>query len=302
MSLEEGPSRGLIWLALSGAVAVISFAAILIKLTPAPAAVIAAWRMGLASLVLLPLVWRSHVRARAREGDKDGLLGGRELLLSLLSGLFLGLHFLAWISSLKYTSVASSVVLVTTNPIFVGLGTRFILQERLGRTLLWGIALSVLGGALIGYTDFRVGPGELLGDLLALAGAVMASSYFLAGRRVRRQVGLLNYIFIVYSVAALLLLAIALASGQPLLGYPGFAYLFLFLLALGPQLLGHTMLNWALKYTSAATVAVAILGEPVGSTILAYFILSEGITPLKALGGLLILVGIYLASRAEDRR
>ncbi len=289
--MGSAPSRPLIWLALTGAVGIISFAAIIIKLIPAPTAVIAAYRMAFAALLLLPFAWR---------GRADfGKIAGRELLLSLLSGLFLALHFLAWIGSLKFTSVASSVVLVTTNPIFVGLGTRFILRERLGRALLWGIALSVLGGLLIGYTDFQFGAEELKGDLLALAGAVMASSYFLTGRHVRQRLGLINYIFIVYGLAAAILLCIVFSTAQPLGGYPGEVYLLLFLLALGPQVLGHSTLNWALKYTSAATVAVAILGEPVGSTVLAYFILGEGITLLKALGGLLILAGIYLASRAE---
>lgn len=289
--MGSAPSRPLIWLALSGAVVIISFAAIIIKLTPAPAVVIAAYRMGFAASLLLPLAWH---------GRTDfGRIAGRELLLSLLSGLFLALHFLAWISSLKYTSVASSVVLVTTNPIFVGLGTRFILRERLGKPLLQGIVLSVLGGLLIGYTDLQFGAEELKGDLLALFGAVMASSYFLTGRRVRQRLGLINYIFIVYGLAAAILLLIVLLTAQPLIGYPGFVYLLMFLLALGPQVLGHSTLNWALRYTSAATVAVVILGEPIGSTVLAYFILGEGITLLKALGGLLILAGIYLASRAE---
>jgi drug/metabolite transporter (DMT)-like permease len=276
---------------LLGAITVISFAAILIKLISAPAVVIAFFRLGLATLLLAPFAWRR--RAELRQFSKY------DLALSLLSGLFLALHFLAWISSLKYTSVASSVVLVTTNPIFVGLGTRFILRERLGTSLLWGIAVSVAGGLLIGYNDLRFGREELLGDLLALAGAVMASAYFLVGRHVRQRVGLFNYIFVVYGLAAVLLSIFVLATRQPLFGYPPKAYLFLFLLALGPQILGHSSLNWVLKYTSAATVAVATLGEPVGSTVLAYLILGEGLTLLKVLGGMLILAGIYLAARAE---
>ncbi len=127
----------------------------------------------------------------------------------------------------------------------------------------------------------------------------MASAYFLVGRHVRQRVGLFNYIFVVYGLAAALLLVVVLAAHQPLFGYPSRAYLFLFLLALGPQLLGHSSLNWSLRYVSAATVAVAVLGEPIGSTVLAYLILDEGLTPLKVLGGALILGGIYLASRAE---
>lgn len=277
--------------ALLGAVIVISFGSILIKLIPAPALVIAAYRLTLATLLLAPFAWQRRAELRG--------LSRHDFLLSLLSGLFLALHFLFWISSLKYTSVASSVVLVSTNPIFVGLGTRFILRERLGRLLIWGIAASVVGGLLIGYNDLQFGREEFLGDLLALAGALWASAYFLVGRHVRQRVGLLNYIFVVYGLAAAVLLIVVLATCQPLFGYPQQAYLFLFLLALGPQILGHSSLNWVLKYTSAATVAVATLGEPVGSTVLAYLILGEGLTPLKVLGGLLILAGIYLASRVE---
>ena len=277
--------------ALLGAVIVISFGSILIKLIPAPALVIAAYRLTLATLLLAPFAWQRRAELRG--------LSRHDFLLSLLSGLFLALHFLFWISSLKYTSVASSVVLVSTNPIFVGLGTRFILRERLGRLLIWGIAASVVGGLLIGYNDLQFSREEFLGDLLALAGALWASAYFLVGRHVRQRVGLLNYIFVVYGLAAAVLLIVVLATCQPLFGYPQQAYLFLFLLALGPQILGHSSLNWVLKYTSAATVAVATLGEPVGSTVLAYLILGEGLTPLKVLGGLLILAGIYLASRVE---
>ncbi|MGQ9478127.1 MAG: DMT family transporter [Candidatus Bipolaricaulia bacterium] len=275
---------------LLGAVAILSFGSILIRLTPVPAPTIAAYRLTLATLLLAPLAWRG--RAELKE------LSRQDLALSLASGLFLALHFITWISSLKWTSVASSVVLVSTNPIFVGLGSRFLLRERLAPLLIWGIAISFIGGVLIGYSDLRFGGKELIGDLLALGGALFASGYLLLGRRVRRRIGLVNYIFVVYGLAAAVLIAIALTSGQPLFGHSGRAYLFMFLLALGPQLLGHSGLNWALRYISAAMVAVATLGEPVGATILAYLILGEGLTPLQAGGGLLILVGIYLASRA----
>ncbi|MFQ6117298.1 MAG: DMT family transporter, partial [Candidatus Bipolaricaulia bacterium] len=272
-----------VYVALFLAIVFISFGAILIKLISAPALVIAAYRLTLATLLLAPFAWRKNGQLKR--------FSKHDLALSLLSGVFLALHFIFWISSLNYTAVASSGVLVSTNPIFVGLGTRFILRERLGPLLLWGIAISILGGLLIGAGDLRFGREEFLGDLLALGGAVWASAYFLVGRRVRQRVGLFNYIFVVYGLAAAALLMVVLVARQPLLGYPGQVYLFLFLLALGPQLLGHSSLNWVLKYTSAATVAVATLGEPVGSTVLAYLILGEGLTLLKLLGGLLILGG-----------
>jgi len=280
---------------LLGGIIVISFSSILIKLISAPALVIASFRLGLATLLLAPFAWRGREELRQLSRSRD------DLLFSLLSGLFLALHFITWISSLKYTSVASSVVLVSTSPIFVGLGARFILRERLSPKLIWGIVLSLAGGVLISYGDLRFDREEFLGDLLALGGAVSVAAYFLIGRRVRRwgQIGFLDYIFIVYGLAALVLLTATLAARQSLYGYPSRAYLFLALLALGPQLLGHSSLNWALKHASAPTVAVATVGEPVGATILAYLILGEGLTLLKGLGGLFILVGIYLAARAE---
>jgi drug/metabolite transporter (DMT)-like permease len=275
------------------AVGVISTAAILIVLADAPPLAIAAYRLALASIILFPFAWRSGWTEIKK-------LSRHDWGLSLLSGLFLALHFWAWVSSLKYTSVASSVMLVTTNPIFVGLGSHFILHERLKRLVVWGILLSVVGGVLIGEGDLSGGSNQLLGDLMALAGALCSSAYFLIGRRVRQATSLLSYIAIVYGMAALILIALALAAGVPLWGYSTATYGALLALALGPQLIGHTTVNWALRYLSAPTVALFILGEPIGSTILAYFILAQGLTWFKVLGGALIIAGIYLATRKQE--
>lgn len=280
--------------ALFAAVGIISFASILIKLADAPALIIAAYRLGIAGLLLTPF-------ALSRQRGRLRALSRRDLGLSLLSGAFLSLHFLAWISSLQYTSVASSVVLVATNPIFVGLGSVWILKERLPRLLVGGILLSVAGGALIGSEDLRLGQGALYGDLLALLGAIAHSGYLLVGQRVRRKTDTLTYIWLVYGMAALILLSALFATHVPLSGYSPRTVLMIVLLALGPQLLGHTSYNWALRYVSAAAVAVVILGEPVGATLLANWILGEGITGPKVLGGALVLAGIYSAVRAEGR-
>lgn len=281
-------------LALCASVAIISSASILIKLAAAPVLIIAAYRLGIAALVLAPVtlaVRREHLRALSR----------RDWLIGAVAGSFLGLHFIAWIASLEYTSVASSVVLVTINPIFVGLGMVVIFRERLHPLLVWGIALSVTGGILIGYSDFQVEGQALLGDLLALLGAVFHSGYLLLGQRLRRRLDLLPYITLVYGMAALLVLAAALVTQQSFTGYAPGTYLVMVLLALGPQLLGHTAYNWTLRYVSAAVVAVAILGEPVGASILAYFILDESLTLLQLGGGALVLIGIYLALRTQRR-
>ena len=268
----------------------ISTGSIFIKLCDAPALIIAAYRLVLASLMLIPYAgykktWRGWGRI--------------EMGWLILSGLLLSLHFAFWITSLKYTSVASSVVLVSTHPIFVGIGARLFLRERLGLNLILGIILSVLGSGLISYGDMTLSKEALMGDGLALVGAMTASGYFLVGRKMRRNQDLLSYIFPVYSTAGLALVLFSLLFQKPFFGYPTTTYLFMFLLALVPQLIGHTTFNWALKYLPASMVSITILGEPIGSAILAYFILGEGLTIWKGLGGISIFIGILIALKKE---
>jgi drug/metabolite transporter (DMT)-like permease len=284
-------NRPLLYTLIGVAIVAVSFGAILIRLAEdVPVLSIAAWRLGVSFLLIIPFSWRkSPLKTMNR----------RDLLLSVASGVFLTLHFILWISSLRYTSVASSVVLVSTNPIFVALGVRFVFKESLSRTLVVATLLSVAGAALIGWGDFRVSGTAFYGDLQALGGAVMASGYFLIGRRVRQRVPLSSYILTTYGTAAILLLGVALATHQRLIGFPKLTYLYLVLLAVGPQLIGHSTFNWALKYLSASTVAILILGEPVASTLLAYLILGEGVTLLKVIGAGVILSGIYLSLHEE---
>jgi len=269
-----------------------STAAIFIKLCDAPALIIATYRMVFASLILLPYALYK----------KTGRTWGRkEIGWLILSGFFLSLHFTFWIGSLKYTSVASSVVLVTTYPIFVGIGSRLFLKERMGLFLIFGIMLSILGSGLISYGDMAISREALMGDGLALLGAITVSGYFLVGRKMRKSQDLLSYIFPVYSTAGFLLVIFSLLSQKNFIGYSWTTYLFLFLLALIPQLIGHTTINWALKYLPASMVAITYLGEPVGSTILAYFILNEALTPWKIFGGILILAGILTALKRKPQ-
>ena len=264
----------------------VSTASIFIKLCDAPALIISTYRMVFASLILMPLasyqkVWKGW--------DK------KDVTWLTFSGILLSLHFASWIASLKYTSVASSVVLVTTHPIFVGIGSWLFLKEKIGLNLVLGIALSVLGSGLIGYGDMALSEEALMGDGLALLGALAASGYFLVGRKMRKNQDLLAYIFPVYSTAGLALIIFSLFFQKPFFGYSSSTYLFLFLLAIVPQLIGHTTFNWALKFLPASMVAITVLGEPIGSTILAYFILGEGLTFWKILGGIAIFTGILIA-------
>ena len=270
----------------------VSTASIFIKLCDAPALIIATYRMAFASLVLLP--YALYKRTGRTWGRK-------EIGWLILSGFFLSLHFAFWIASLKYTSVASSVVLVSTHPIFVGIGSRLFLKERMGFYLIFGIILSVLGSALISYGDMSLSEKALMGDGLALLGAIAASGYFLVGRKMRKSQDLFSYILPVYSTAALALIVFSLAFHESFFGYTRSTYLYLLLLALVPQLIGHTTFNWALKYLPASMVAITILGEPVGSVILAYFILGEGLTSWKVVGGVLILAGILIALRRKSQ-
>ncbi len=290
----------------------VSTASIMIRFAQqeAPSLIIAAWRLILASLVIAPF-------AVVRRRNELALLTSRERGLAALSGLFLALHFATWISSLSYTSVASSVVLVSTAPLWVALLSPLTLKEPLTRLMLFGMLLALAGGIIVGISDSCTLDGvnlvcpswsdfvrgrAFLGDLLALAGAVTAAGYIIVGRRLRTRMTLLTYIFLVYGTAACVLAVAALASGLEFFGYSPSTYFWLLALALVPQLLGHTSYNWALAYLSAAFVSIAVLGEPIGSSILAYFFLGEQFTPIKLIGASLILAGIYLASRSEAHR
>lgn len=273
----------------------------------APSLVIAAWRLVFASLILAPL-------AATRQQTELRRLSRSDFWLALLSGFFLALHFATWITSLAYTTVASSVVLVGTVPLWVALAAPFTVKEPITRPIWIGLTLALAGGVVVALSDACAWQGGGLvcpplsefvagrafwGDLLALAGAVAAAAYLLIGRRVREHVSLLSYIFLVYGMAAIVLVVFVIAAGLPLFAYPAAAFGWFLMLALVPQLLGHSSYNWALGYLPAAYVSITLLGEPVGSTLLAYFILGETPTPLKLAGAALILVGIYAASRKE---
>jgi drug/metabolite transporter (DMT)-like permease len=288
------------YLLLFGGVTITSCSAVLITLAKDAGAhplAISFGRLGLAALILTPLTWRDGAPAIRR-------LSRRDLALGLLAGVCLAIHFAAWIWSLAFTSVASSTALVTTNPIFVALVSFLVWGERPSRPALAGVGLAVLGSALIALSDSGGGSGSapLLGDLLALIGALFVSGYLLIGRDLRRRLHVLPYIWLVYSSAALILLIAMLLAGATLIGFPGYVYLLLLALALGPQLLGHTSFNWAVKYLSTTFVAVATLGEPIAATLIALVVFPEQrLQPLQVAGGLVLLGGIAVATLAESR-
>jgi drug/metabolite transporter (DMT)-like permease len=214
----------------------------------------------------------------------------------------LGLHFAAWLSSLMYTSVAASVVLGNTSPLWVGLLTPWLSRDRLGWQTRLGIAISVVGGVIIGAGDVALQRQALWGDVLALLASVCTALYLLLGRTLRATLSLLASVVVCYSSATLLLLLMVLALQLPIIGFSGPTYAWLLAMAVIPQVIGHSSYNWALKWFSAGAVAVSLLGVTTGSAILAYLVLGEGLTWTKVGGGTLIVAAIYLAGRGEQRR
>lgn len=305
--ISFSPSAGLVFgiLAASSASIFIRYAQ-----QEAPSLVIAAYRLTLASLILAPI-------ALSRRWQELKRLTKRQVALMALSGVFLAFHFATWISSLEYTSVPSSAVLVTTSPLWVAVLSPLFLKERITKGVGVGLAIALVGSVIVGGGDTckLTGTGlnceslsqalqgrTLLGNLLALAGAWFAAFYLIIGRKVRGGLSLLTYTFVVYGTAAIVLLALVVVTRESFTGYSPATFGFFLALAIIPQLLGHSSFNWALKYIPAALVSIVLLGEPISSTILAFLILKEPPTILEVVGGLFILTGIYLASRPEGNK
>lgn len=282
------------YFALISGVLAVSTGAIFARLADAPALVIAAYRVGLATLILTPIV---GVKVK----DELLNLSLHELKLAVVSGFFLALHFATWISSLDYTSVANSVVLVNTNPLWVGLLTPLMTRERIKTAVALSIVISVTGGIIIGIGDFATGGKALLGDSLALLGSICAAVYLLLGRNLRRNLSLLAYIFVCYGSAAVLLWVIVISFNMQVTGFSNHTYAALLSMAVITQLVGHSSYNWALRWLSATLIAISLLGEPIGSTILAYIIFNEGLTWAKVIGGGLILFAIYISAISENQ-
>lgn len=255
----------------------------------APSLVIATGRLSIATLLLLPFATRRGLELQrfARRGWQ----------LALLSGLLLGLHFAGYISSLRYTSIAAATVLATTTPVWVGLAAPLLLGERLNRQTIAGLALALVGGSVIGLGGGGAGSQPLLGNALALSSALTGAAYLLIGRRLRPHLSLVAYTVIVYGMAALTLLALTLLTGQPLLGYPPRVYLLCLLMAIFPQLLGHSSYNYALAFLPVAYVSIAVISEPVGASLLGWLLFGEVPALATVAGGALIMSGVLLASR-----
>ncbi len=270
----------------------ISFAAVFVRLADAPPAATAALRLLFASVILAPVALSS-----GRTRDEIRSLSLREAGLLALSGLFLALHFLSWIWSLSLTGVTSSIVFVTTSPVFIALYSVTAGGERVSGTMWTGMATALAGGLVMGGGDLAGGAGGIRGDALALAGAASVAGYFIVGGALRKRLSLLGYIFPVYSTAALILCAAAPLLGASIQGLEPKSYFYILLMAIVCQVSGHTIFNWALSRMKASAVAMATLGEPAGTTILAWVIIGESPGILQAAGGALVLAGVYVVMR-----
>lgn len=244
------------------------------------------WRCFAGALVLLPFA----IAARGSR-DRTGIKA------SLIAGLFLAVHFATWITSLELTTVAASVLLVSTTPIFAALTARYLFKERLTGAVWAGVILSFVGSAVIGGGDFE--GSSLSGDALALSGGAAAAGYVLAGQAARRTMGILDYAVIAYGLSAALLLVACVVGAVPLWGFPARTWWAIAGVVIGPQLLGHTLINFALKDIDATTVTVSFMAEPIIATFLAMVLFDEVPSALLYPGGVAILIGIYLVSTAR---
>lgn len=283
-------SRKGITVILIGGVAAISTSAVLIRLAQAPPPVIAFYRMFFSTLFFAPL---------ALKQSKEHKLSRGQLALALGAGALLASHFLLWMTSLQYTSVASSVVLVTTQPLWVFLISVLFLQEKPTGLMWLGLFVALLGSVMVVFTQGSAEASRLLGNLLALGGAIMMAAYFVVGRRLRKDLPLALYSALIYATSSVVIALFMWITGVPWGGYTPQTWLIFVALALVPTVLGHNSLNWALKYLPATMVSVMILGEPLGASILACFILNEIPSLLEIAGSLVTLIGIFLVWWAD---
>ncbi|WP_293032745.1 DMT family transporter [Natronococcus sp.] len=284
--------------ALGFAVFAASTSAILVRWSAAPSSVAALYRVLFTTAIVAPiaLLWYREEFAR---------LSRRDLGFAIVAGIALAVHFAAWFESLNHTSVAASVTLVQTQPIFVALGAGLVLGERVNRETIVGIVVALIGAtamSLGGAGEAPISDATMYGNALAVLGAVTVAGYVLAGRSIRQRVSLFPYVTVVYAACTLTLALLVGAQGHAYLAYPPREWLLFLGMAIGPGIFGHTIVNWALKHLESVVVSVTWLGEPVGSTLLALVLLAEVPDAITVVGGLVVLAGIYVTTIERERR
>ena len=271
----------------------VSASSVLVRLSTAPSLILVFYRVGMATLLLAPWVGL-HQRQEVKN------LSAREVLLCLGSGSALGLHFSAYFESLRYTSIASSVVLVDTEVLFVALIGMLLFRKKLSARAWLAVAMALGGSVIIAMADTAAGPDALRGDALALAGALFVAIYTMIGAVCRKSISTTVYTFLVYLAASLTVLVIAAAGGQAITGYGSINYLTGFGMAILCTLMGHSVFSWGLKYLPPAFISTAKLLEPVFASLLGLVLFREIPGTLTILGGIIIMIAIALYSRVEE--
>lgn len=275
------------FIALAIGVVSVSTSAILVKVSDAPSGVIAFYRLFFSVLLMSPIFLLKYVKELRLITKHDWVFTG-------ISGVFLAFHFILWFESLNYTSVASSTVLVTLQPLFAFIGTYFFFKETLSQKAILSGVLAIVGSVIISWGDFKISGTALYGDFLALAACALITAYLLFGQTIRKRMSLVTYTFVVYSFSTITLFIYVISKGEALVGYGKNEWVYFGLLALIPTLLGHTLFNWSIKWLSTSTISMAILFEPVGATLLAVYLLNETILWTQIIGGMVVILGITL--------
>ena len=265
----------------------VALSAIFVKLATADAGVIAFYRMLFSVLLMLPIFLLRYRKELLKLGKKDWVF-------STIAGVFLAFHFILWFESLNYTSVASSTVLVTLQPIFAFVGTYFFFKEKLSFKIILSALVAIAGSVIISWGDFKLSGTAFYGDMLALIACALITTYLLFGQDVRKRLSLITYTFVVYTISTITLFFYVLIKGESFGPYPESDWFWFIMLALIPNLLGHTLFNWALKWVSTNVISIAILFEPVGAAILAFYVFQETLTTTQIIGGLIVIAGILL--------
>lgn len=274
----------------------VSTSAIFVKLADqAPAAIIANYRLLFAVIIMAPIILLKY-----RHEFK--FIQKKDWILSALAGIFLAFHFILWFESLNYTSVASSVVLVTLQPIFAFIGTYLFFQERFSPGAIISMLIALFGSFIISWGDFKLSESALFGDILALLGAITITVYFLFGQKARKRLSLMPYTFIVYGISSATLILYNVILQNSFTGYPANHWWIFLALAIIPTFFGHTLFNWALRWLSTSTISMGIVFEPVGATLLAYIILHEQVTWSQFLGGTIVIFGLLLFIVSTSRK
>lgn len=291
--MNQGTTSKSIVLPLIISIVAISFAAIFVKWSNAPATILSMYRMILACFLLLPIVL-----IKRKEFQK---ITRREWVLLFISGLFLALHFALWFGSLKLTTVASSTIILALQPIIALIGGAIFFKEQTTNSALMTMAIAVVGAVMVGWGDFGLSKNAIIGDILSFLSVIAVVGYLLIGQSVVKKVSHWIYSFSVFAFAAVALIVYNIATSVQISGYDAKEWGIFVLLAIVPTI-SHVINNWLMNFVSATTISMSILGEPVGATILAAIILNERLVAMQIMGGILVLLGVFFFLLQQIKR